>query len=303
MADDRPEPQTTQGRRFDPLADYTLSSEDRAAPPTGSSLVNRASTLRERQDAEVEEARKKLIAGRISPIAAPVDRVDSAAVAVQPAPDPAVWPPPIYQEAQPAPKQPEFDPLFTIRRYKSPVLMSRIVTALFGVLGVLSTAFIADVVMGNSLASVIQVFDWCKIAFLVSLCGMAGWGARAHSNMGTFHAGGLKSSSIPFFRWLYLPFVIVNDIWKGSDPRIPINPLRPLDWQYASSSPIVWLWWIVWLLTYLFYHYAHGIPLRTWCLEMGSGMILSCILTIAVVNLITTRQEDKMAVLYSRLAE
>ena len=231
----------------DPLADYVMSPEERAAPRVNSPYAESPKTSQDRIQAEMEAARRLLAS-------APYPTFDREPPTPT-QPDPGVWPPPVYDQGAPA----GFDPLLTITPYRSPSMMARVIVGFYGFHIFFCLISIAAAMMSVPFMAIAVVYLVGTIVGAVARLGLLFfWIYRAYSNLGAFHAGGLKSTPITAVGgWfipilgIYLPWRAMNEIWRASDPEFRIDPMRPFAWQMSMSSPLVTFWWISSFLTYV----------------------------------------------------
>ena len=288
----------SQSRR-DPLADYVMSPQERAARPVDSPESRQAVTSQERIKAEMEAARRQL-AGTPYPT---VEQQPFAPLAPGPA-EPAVWPPPVYGQ-QPARS---FDPLLSITPYRPTTTVARIATGLYGFLVFICAVAIAAALMGvppmallllNLIRAASELFAW--IALVV-------WMYQAYANLGSFQAGGLKSTPtgavvswfIPFLS-IYRPWQVMTEIWQASDPSVRIDPLRPTAWQMSMTSPMVTLWWLTYFLPLVVIFAEIGRSFAasaTYYAGLSLTTAISAVMTILLVNAASARQDEKAATLY-----
>lgn len=135
------------------------------------------------------------------------------------------------------------------------------------------------------------------------------WIHRSHRNLPALGAHDLKYSPgwavgyffIPILN-LFRPYQVVEEIWKASDPNVDISDGS--SWQNASTSPVIGLWWVLWLISgfvgYAFLKMSlgvetvHEILTMSWVM-MGSDIfsIAPSILLLLVIRAIDSRQEQK----------
>jgi len=155
------------------------------------------------------------------------------------------------------------------------------------------------------LASVI-----CLLFSLIAVVFFFIWIHRTHRNLPSLGASGLEYSPawavsgffIPLVN-LFLPFRVVTEIWKASDPKADISD--GLAWKSAPTSPLISYWWALLLILFpvtsivawitdpdlAFYHPQPmlGSLVLVWYLLY----ILAAILAKRLVKNIDTRQEEK----------
>ena len=92
---------------------------------------------------------------------------------------------------------------------------------------------------------------------------------------------------------LFMPFLILRETWKGSDPGI----LDPREWRKSGVSLVVPVWWffvlsrqVYWFVLMVFID-THGNDVHTAVLALLS--ILAMVFFILVVRGVTSRQEEK----------
>lgn len=92
------------------------------------------------------------------------------------------------------------------------------------------------------------------IMFVVTAVTFCMWIHRAYKNLPSLGAEGLKYSP----RWavggffvpilsLFRPYQVTKEIWKASDPAVEVNDGSA--WQKAEASPIIILWWVMFLVS------------------------------------------------------
>lgn len=92
------------------------------------------------------------------------------------------------------------------------------------------------------------------IMFIVTAVLFCVWIHRAHKNLPSLGAEGLKYSPgwavggffVPILN-LFRPYQVTREIWKASDPSVDVND--GLAWQNTDASPIIILWWIMFLVS------------------------------------------------------
>ncbi|MDD5094292.1 MAG: DUF4328 domain-containing protein [Dehalococcoidia bacterium] len=78
------------------------------------------------------------------------------------------------------------------------------------------------------------------------------WIHRAHRNLPSLHARGLRFSPgwaigwffVPIFS-LFRPYQVMSEIWRGSDPDT--DPKNATAWENSPVSPLVGWWWALFL--------------------------------------------------------
>lgn len=98
------------------------------------------------------------------------------------------------------------------------------------------------------LIAVVQILN-----YIITVIFFLMWFHRAHRNLPALGAQGLEYSPgwavggffIPFLN-LVRPFQVAKEIWKASTTEEGLTDAT--NWQYASVSPLLGLWWGAWLL-------------------------------------------------------
>ena len=136
------------------------------------------------------------------------------------------------------------------------------------------------------------------------------WIYRAYRNLSALGASGLRYSAnwavggwfIPIMN-LWRPYQVTAEIWKASDPDC--NEPEGEAWQTASVSPLVKLWWALWiiggmiggiLMRFAFQEPEDLEALRTRGVAFVAADVVdipAAILAILVVWYITNRQEKR----------
>jgi hypothetical protein len=144
------------------------------------------------------------------------------------------------------------------------------------------------------------------IVFVVLLV----WVYEARKNLEAFRAGPFAHSRgmavgsffIPFVS-LWWPYLVVQEIWKGSDPGLP--PFRPESFAARRGSPLVAVWWVAFLANTVFAGVVNEILVAT---RGDSGLshlrldaqlliasrvlrIVSVVLTTALAHRVLRRQD------------
>jgi len=272
----------------DPLADYVMSPEERATPRLNSAYTEAPKT---------EPAERQRVASSPYPI---FDREPPT----PPQPDPAVWPPPVYDQAAP----PSVDPWQTYTPYRSPLLTARIVIGLYVLQIFLGLITIAASLMGVPTTAIAEMGIVRDIAIYIATIALLVWVYRAYSNLSAFHAGDLKSSPvmavvlwlIPIVNW-FIPWRVMNEIWRASDPQCPIDPRRPTAWKTSESSPLVTFWWLSTFLPIIVIALVavnNFVMSPMYFIGMAVTSIVTDVFAILLVNAATARQDEKGATLY-----
>ena len=135
------------------------------------------------------------------------------------------------------------------------------------------------------------------------------WIHRAHRNLPALGARGLKFTPNWAVGWFFVPFMnlvrpvqVVAEIWKASSPGN--NTSDGTAWKSARVSPIIWLWWVVWIIAGIVGQFAARLGLRAETLEMilvsswavfisDAIDMVAAVLAILVVSSIDKMQEAK----------
>jgi hypothetical protein len=139
------------------------------------------------------------------------------------------------------------------------------------------------------------------------------WIYHAHKNLQAFGAESLSSSSgfavvgffIPIFNW-FVPAINVSEIWKASDLKASAGT----SWQHVKTSPLVIIWWLVflgWHFTNVLESIVNDWPglleevTLSYYMRIGHTRVIgdifcvvSAMLSIALAYLINRRQELKV---------
>ena len=157
------------------------------------------------------------------------------------------------------------------------------------------------------LASVI-----CLLFSLITVVFFLIWIHRTHRNLPSLGASGLEYSPawavsgffVPLVN-LFLPFRVVKEIWKASDPTVDISD--GLAWKSASTSPLITYWWTLllilfpvssiaaWIIeTHVRVNFFYPPPWLGWLVLVWYLLyILAAILSKRLVKNIDIRQEEK----------
>lgn len=142
---------------------------------------------------------------------------------------------------------------------------------------------------------------------IASFVALLAWMYRAHANLPSFGAHGLKYSPgwtigaffIPFLN-LFKPFSVAKEIEQVSDPKIDQSNSERR--KQTPASTILILWWIAWIGSSVFMRVisadkSERLPalITAAKMHMASGVFsaVSAALTIAVVQRITRFQEAR----------
>lgn len=135
------------------------------------------------------------------------------------------------------------------------------------------------------------------ILTVIALADFAIWASRGLNNLPALNACGSKykgwyswSIFVPILK-LFLPILILQDIWKGSDPE---NSDKD-NWKSAPTSKLIYVAWISWIAANVFPALSKSVPYTS---IIGVGVyILACVLSIQLISKISTRQEAKFNLL------
>jgi Domain of unknown function (DUF4328) len=163
----------------------------------------------------------------------------------------------------------------------------------------------------------VQTIAWTEIGlYLVTAAIFIAWFHDAYKNVGRLGVNGLRWSSgwaigawfVPFLN-LVRPKAILNDIWRGSDPKARVG--STLGWD--DSPPALYqVWWGLWILAALFDRIAYLAfnraetpdAIRTGThLLMASDVfeVVVAVLAILVVRSLTARQRERAAEVAGRV--
>lgn len=108
---------------------------------------------------------------------------------------------------------------------------------------------------------------WCFFeCVLLAAIGVAFccWIGLAHRYLKRLGAGGLRYSPVWAVASLFIPVLglivpvlVVQEIWRASDPHVP--PGKPTEWKSTRSSVLVYFWWPMWLAALAAYAYLSWI--------------------------------------------
>jgi hypothetical protein len=161
----------------------------------------------------------------------------------------------------------------------------------------------------NNVLSAVQL-----IGFAVTAVFFIVWTRRAYRNLRPLGAGGLRYTEgwavgawfVPILN-LIRPKQIVDDIWRASDPDLAItDPPGPVStWQGKAVSPLLHVWWVLWLGAVLVSTIASTLDFdlgtaaqdnRTasiWMTISALVAIAVCAVAYLVVATTTTRQDER----------
>lgn len=105
---------------------------------------------------------------------------------------------------------------------------------------------------------------------------------------------------------LFRPYQIVQEICKGSGPRQNASS-GDMGWQFEPNSSAVGWWWFAWIVSLILNRISTRLSMRADEVDeligatqvniaAAAGSIVAALLCIAVVRLITARQEQTVAV-------
>ncbi len=135
------------------------------------------------------------------------------------------------------------------------------------------------------------------------------WIHRAHRNLPAIGARDLKFTPNWAVGWFFVPFMnlfrpvqVVIEISKASSPEI--NTPDGTSWKSVPTSPIIWLWWVVWIIAGIVGQIAARLSLRaetletilasSWAILISDAIdMVAAVLAIMVVSTIDKMQEAK----------
>lgn len=153
--------------------------------------------------------------------------------------------------------------------------------------------------------TILYMLKFITIAALLIISLM--WLYRVHKNLPALGVSDLRFSPgwavaswlIPIVNF-YLPYQVVKEIWKASDPSV--NPSSNLSWQKTPTSLILGWWWGFWLTSALAGQASMFLSKKTlgdvytmsWVLLASDILIIVAdIFLILIVRTIDARQEAK----------
>lgn len=163
----------------------------------------------------------------------------------------------------------------------------------------------------NRLLSWFPTMLWTvTAAALFDLGAFLVWQCKAHRNLSALGSEGLRFGSATALVWwfvpvavLWLPHSVVQEIWRGSDPTVPVGDSRA--WRLRHASMLVHGWWAAAVLSKALY-WCGGLMLVLSLISLLSPIallatafvftVLSCGLQIELIRRVTQRQ----AKLYER---
>ena len=137
------------------------------------------------------------------------------------------------------------------------------------------------------------------------------WIHRAHRNLPALGARDLKFTPNWAVGWFFVPFMnlfrpvqVVTEIWKASSPETSTSDETA--WKSKSTSPVIWLWWAVWIIAGIVGQFAARLALRaetletilisSWATFISDGIdMVAAVLAIIVVSNIDKMQEARAA--------
>lgn len=93
------------------------------------------------------------------------------------------------------------------------------------------------------------------LVFVATTAVIMTWLYHAYNNLYVLQVGGLtytpgeavRTSLIPW-HWPYMPYRVIQELWKASDPTLPAESS---DWKERAGSWLIRLWWPLFLLRHL----------------------------------------------------
>lgn len=155
----------------------------------------------------------------------------------------------------------------------------------------------------NITAAIDAIFGWNLLALIVCAILFLIWSAKAHANLP--HLGASRLTFSPTWAvigwiipvaFLFVPFMVIQEIWKASDPRYSGE-----DWRKAPSSLLLWGWWTLVIIARVSRSFTRLVEKSTSDVRETIPIIVfseTCwivagILLILIVNAITNRQQQK----------
>jgi Domain of unknown function (DUF4328) len=155
-----------------------------------------------------------------------------------------------------------------------------------------------------------------NLAVLGAVIAVIVWFKAAYDNLEPLGATGLRYSPgwtiggwfIPIAN-LVIPKQLANDLWRASDPKLPVEQGRR--WKYESVAPVVHVWWIAWLArsaTSVGAGAAERVAIRNVDISGVQGavrvaaisellMVVAGIALIVVIRGVTARQSERAALI------
>jgi Domain of unknown function (DUF4328) len=155
-----------------------------------------------------------------------------------------------------------------------------------------------------------------SLVYIVTAVAFCMWFYRAYKNLKVWRIPGLKYSPgwavgyffIPILN-LFRPYQIAQEIWKASDPRVPIEGPQ---WRDNSGSSVVGAWWAFWLIANFVGQIDFRLRMSNIADQKGFALvgILSDLLSITaaafallMIFKIQARQAQKLEIIFSETDE
>jgi len=119
--------------------------------------------------------------------------------------------------------------------------------------------------VGARLEKFVHDLLWLVPAFVlvlsIELAAILWWQFRAHRNLASLGSMGLRFDSVSSLMWWFaplycwwMPLVVVQEIWRGSDPGVPAGDARA--WRVKRTSAVAGLWWSLRMIAKALYWFA-----------------------------------------------
>lgn len=119
--------------------------------------------------------------------------------------------------------------------------------------------------VGARLEKFVHDLLWLVPAFVlvlsIELAAILWWQFRAHRNLANLGSMGLRFDSVSALMWWFaplycwwMPLVVVQEIWRGSDPGVPAGDARA--WRVKRTSAVAGLWWSLRVIAKALYWFA-----------------------------------------------
>ena len=119
--------------------------------------------------------------------------------------------------------------------------------------------------VGARLEKFVHDLVWLVPAFVlvlgIELGAILWWQFRTHHNLASLGSMGLRFDSVSALMWWFapiycwwMPLVVVQEIWRGSDPGVPAGDARA--WRVKRTSAVAGLWWSLRMIAKALYWFA-----------------------------------------------
>ena len=119
--------------------------------------------------------------------------------------------------------------------------------------------------VGARLEKFVHGLLWLVPAFVlvlgIELGAVLWWQFRTHHNLASLGSMGLRFDSVSALMWWFapvycwwMPLVVVQEIWRGSDPGVPAGDARA--WRVKRTSSVAGLWWSLRMIAKALYWFA-----------------------------------------------